>query len=1171
MERRAALLIASSEYHDPDLARLVAPPNDVRALAEVLRDDSIGGFHEVKLLMDESSQAVRIAVADFFAEQKRNDLALFYFSGHGLKDDLNSGKLYLTATDTRRNRLRATGLAASFLLEEVEESKSRRIILILDCCHSGAFARGSKGTDDELDAVFKNMGYGRVVLTASNAVQLAYEDEQAEGKPVHSVFTKFLLEGLRTGAADLSQRGKISASDLYNYAKKQIDQLDSGKRQTPKIWDMDREGEELIIARSFFKPPTAAPQLGKCPSTYSPRPQAHYFVGREKQLAELRTELLDKTKVFVIVDGLAGMGKTLLAAKLADEMEAEFAGIFYSKCGKDTDLDQVLAELAYFLSGCSDQTLSGVIEYPAPPENKINFLLASLGLRNYLLIFDDVHELLNEELRIGNEGLCLLFSKLLETGHQSKILLVSRVRPALPRHSLCQSKNRLEQLDPESGVELLRLFGLDEEEEVLRRAWQLTGGHPLAMSLLAGMAEKMDLQLILADTHLFYSDTDVVSQLLRQFYTLLTAEEKQLLLNLSVLPHPADFGIIAHLEEKGQAVRLLSSLVEKNLLIYNKKAKQYRLHDLVREFSRAERRHYHAKLVAYYEQREFNPDKPSFEQVQQQLEAHYHAVQAGEIAKAAGLLAQIAEHLRKWGYLERCRTLLEETLAALEQWDSSKEHLLLRVDLLVEMGWLERSSAGLDKAVARCRQAEELLKVVPDEGREGRVCHALGKFFYEEALWKEAEQYFVRAFELQKVRRNTKELAKVVCNLYDLYWRVEEIEKIEKTSKEGIRICEEESDAENKGKILIEVLGKTFGIQRRWEHALAVYKESLRSRREDDLLGQALSLRKIGEVLRQQKQFDESLEKHKESFTLAQKAGDISSQVEALLSCGYTHRDNSDINKAIELYDQCVEITNQITDVSGRADLFYNLGGAYRDVGNLEKALEQFNEALRLRKESGNILGVADVFNRLGSFYSTKYSKLSAALKYYKDALEIKKSLGRSLGVETETNNIAFVYKHQGRFDEALALFKKLIWIRMNRSYDIAITYNHIGHIYYLKGNIKKSFLYFNKSLRIYKKNNRVGGISVTLSYLGEAYLALGNYEKALATLHESVNLKTVMSSKANPLTAIAEVYYRQGKLDAAKEKCEESLAISSQYGGKIQAGVTLHLLEPVMNFPVCC
>jgi uncharacterized caspase-like protein len=42
--------------------------------------------------------------------------------------------------------LTGTAVPASFLTEEMDASRSRRQVLILDCCHSGAFARGAKGT-----------------------------------------------------------------------------------------------------------------------------------------------------------------------------------------------------------------------------------------------------------------------------------------------------------------------------------------------------------------------------------------------------------------------------------------------------------------------------------------------------------------------------------------------------------------------------------------------------------------------------------------------------------------------------------------------------------------------------------------------------------------------------------------------------------------------------------------------------------------------------------------------------------------------------------------------------------------------------------------------------------------------------------------------------------------
>ncbi|MCI5218775.1 MAG: hypothetical protein D3914_06185 [Candidatus Electrothrix sp. LOE2] len=257
MGTRSALLVSSSEFQDSTLAQLTAPQNDVNSFAAVLRDPSIGNFDEVKVLINEPSYSVREEMEEFFSYKKRDDLALIYFSGHGVLD-LN-GKLYLATPDTKCHVLRSTAIPANYLTEVMDDSRTRRVVLILDCCHSGAFARGGKGsavgTSVGTGTVFEGMGYGRIVLTASDATQYAWEGEQIQGSSVGSVFTNFLVEGLRTGAADLSKDGKITLDELYDYIYGKIMQQDSNKRQTPGKWSFKQKGE-LVIAKN----PVALPQ-----------------------------------------------------------------------------------------------------------------------------------------------------------------------------------------------------------------------------------------------------------------------------------------------------------------------------------------------------------------------------------------------------------------------------------------------------------------------------------------------------------------------------------------------------------------------------------------------------------------------------------------------------------------------------------------------------------------------------------------------------------------------------------------------------------------------------------------------------------------------------------------------------------------------------------------------
>ena len=253
MNRKLALLIGNSQYQDPKLAKLKAPDSDVSELAEILENPAIGGFDQVTTVLSELSSTVRVAIGEFFDDKQKDDLLLLYFSGHGLLDE--NGLFYLALKDTQYKHPRATGIPAAFIKDEMADCLSKRQVLILDCCNSGAFARG-KGPIS-LHAIrrdtFENPGgYGQVVLTATNATQYAFEGDQVIGDVETSLFTHFLIDGLSTGQADSDRDGRITLDELYNYVYERV--RAHTPHQTPRKWEQAREGEELVIARSRYRP-----------------------------------------------------------------------------------------------------------------------------------------------------------------------------------------------------------------------------------------------------------------------------------------------------------------------------------------------------------------------------------------------------------------------------------------------------------------------------------------------------------------------------------------------------------------------------------------------------------------------------------------------------------------------------------------------------------------------------------------------------------------------------------------------------------------------------------------------------------------------------------------------------------------------------------------------------
>src|SRR5215813_13065319 len=215
MPVRCALLVATSVYSDPSFAALKAPVADIDAMARLLRAADVGAFDSVETSLNETEAQIRRKIHRLFAERQRDDLLVLYLSGHGVLDE--NGELQLATTDTERDALSATGLEAAFIRKQMDSSRSRRQIVILDCCHSGAFARVAKGTSvnagERLGAGGgerpQEQGSGRIVMTATDAVQFAWEGSATLEETDQSLFTHFLVEGLDTGHADEDADGNI--------------------------------------------------------------------------------------------------------------------------------------------------------------------------------------------------------------------------------------------------------------------------------------------------------------------------------------------------------------------------------------------------------------------------------------------------------------------------------------------------------------------------------------------------------------------------------------------------------------------------------------------------------------------------------------------------------------------------------------------------------------------------------------------------------------------------------------------------------------------------------------------------------------------------------------------------------------------------------------------------
>jgi uncharacterized caspase-like protein len=242
----SALIVASYDYTDPGLRRLHGAAPDAESLARVLQNPDVGGY-DVVTMLNKPASLINLAVEDFFANRRPDDLLLVYISCYAVRDE--SGELYFAAADTRLSRLAATAVSAHFVNQSMSRSRSRRIVLLLD------FLRGAVGEWGMAPKVDKTVrigeefrGRGRAVITAFNTLEYAFERDEPADTGAPSVFSRALVEGLESGEADRDQDGLVGLDDLYDYIYHRVHEVTPS--QTPGMWAFEIPGEFYIARRT---------------------------------------------------------------------------------------------------------------------------------------------------------------------------------------------------------------------------------------------------------------------------------------------------------------------------------------------------------------------------------------------------------------------------------------------------------------------------------------------------------------------------------------------------------------------------------------------------------------------------------------------------------------------------------------------------------------------------------------------------------------------------------------------------------------------------------------------------------------------------------------------------------------------------------------------------------
>jgi len=255
--RRRALLVGIDHYaHMTDLAGCV---DDALALQQMLSYHADHGPNfACRTLLSPGAERLsrRVVLAALESLFAFDDIVLFYYSGHGIP---SADGIYLTTEDGVPS---LPGIQMNDVLRLANASPAREVLLVLDCCYSGALgeppvsvASRAPAPEDTITSDAIHVREGITLLAASRSTQPAV---QVNG---HGMFTRLVIGGLSGGAADV--RGAVTAASLYAYVDQALgpwEQRPVYKSNTHQLWPIrycqpDVSDEELRRLPEFFARP----------------------------------------------------------------------------------------------------------------------------------------------------------------------------------------------------------------------------------------------------------------------------------------------------------------------------------------------------------------------------------------------------------------------------------------------------------------------------------------------------------------------------------------------------------------------------------------------------------------------------------------------------------------------------------------------------------------------------------------------------------------------------------------------------------------------------------------------------------------------------------------------------------------------------------------------------
>ncbi len=1014
LESILRMLVVISSPNDPGIA-----PLNTKLEQEVILEAVDKLHREHKMEIDFTEDATFETIERYLNEK---DYHIVHFTGHGtFNDEKNKGYLILETEDGKA--IEMDNGAISDLLT----GRNVRLV-VLSTCQSGKTSNKKAYADLASHLARKNipavvaMQYSILDLSAIKFASIFYQ--ALINKPVDLALTEARIVMKN---AEKSNGVDFAAPVLY---LSDPDCLAVGKikPEEPEIFNKPMMLGELAVMKKDF-------------------------VGRRGELRLLQKDFKSDIKRAAIIYGFEGLGKTVLATRLALRMNQHFDGMFGMKCSATTKPEEILNRLNAFLLKAEIQQLNQILNQPVPLEAKTAMLVNILNQKRFLIILDNFEDCLDEKRsNIASPELREFIQHILNnTITNTKFIITTRYNfdPLEGRLTGSIEHISLTELPFPETLWLMNNYKelANLETEKKHKIYKAIGGHPWTIGQFARHAAVETVDGVLLELAPLKKEL-IDFTLLEKSYSKLDEKAKSLLLRASIyqeaVPVEALSWITGDESQPSPPVsETLAKLINWGLIAKQEAEKEtfYAMHTLVREFAgqelekeKLDRKKLLIRAAQYYE----NVIKTT-KNLGDILKGREYYYQAEEWDRACGITLESFELLMRWGYIEFAVDILNKSISTTS--DANKARAL-----------------GL------------LAIILRDLGD-----------------WRTALKLNAEAKDIFERKGSKIEVAEVLHNIGIIHHYHGEYEEAIISYKESLTIME---DMEDKSGIAgtLQALGNIYQAQNNYEKAVEMYEQCIEiidKIRDEDINTNhipsrltiqsiyAATLHSIGQIQQSKGNYEEAFDLYMQSLEIVEKMGDKKSHATFLTSLGSIYFQQGNYEKVVEICQQCLEVFEEIGDKSGMANILGRFGDIHMQQGNYKEAVERYQQCLEILEELGEKRGILYALSNLGVIQH-KQGNDKKAIELYHKSLKISQDLGEIYYRAVVLHNLGEIHQHQGNDEKAMELYQQSLNIseQIGDKEGIASTYCQIGTVLEKNENYPASLWKFLIASYIFEELN---------------------------------------------------------------------------------------------------